>query len=134
MRARQIHNLELMAQCWSLRVGELRAELNQQLAHAHPVYPHLRARVRQSALCLVMAREQVEFLTGAPNPQRDVAFGQYTSALGSLSALLSEADVDTPFAEDGKQARSDGESERRAERIETAERWVDAALLQWCAG
>lgn len=90
MRERQIRNFESMAQFWASRVRDLRAELDQQLLQARPVYPQLRARLRQSALCLVMAQEQVEFLTGALNAARDEAFLRYTLAITVLSELSSE--------------------------------------------
>ena len=132
MKERKIHNCELMAQTWAAKVLALRTELDQQLARGGPIYPTLRAKTRQSALCLVMVREHLELLIGALNPRRDEAFTQYISALGALRELLKESDLDlsptTPERGD-----SEVQFEQREQRIEAAERSVDAAPLQWCA-
>ena len=107
-----------MAATWATKVSEAKGHLDKQSGFRGAAKTRWRARFRQYGLCLATAQEQIEYLTGASNAERDDAYAQYSSARNALHALRAELDL---------QSQGFGSSE-----VEAAERAADAALLRWC--
>lgn len=124
MHDRRVGNLQAMAAIWSAKVSDAKEALDQQTVFSTAIRLRRRADFRQAGLCLVTAKEQMEYLTGLSNRTRDEAFATYRSAIERLSLLRADSTA-------GDVAQGNAETTADA-ALEVAEQEADIALFHWC--